>query len=66
MIILIARRLDERGTRFEFKIYPPDGEPVTASEKGAVTGELKKLGVTTAERLVDHACEWGVVEIPEH
>ena len=66
MITLIARRLDEQGTRFEFKIYPPHGDTVTANEKSAVTDALRKLGVTTAERLVDHVCEWGIVEIPEH
>jgi hypothetical protein len=65
MIVLVARRLDDAGSRFEFKIYPAGGDTVTADDATSASELLKGFGVPAPEKLVAHACEWGVVEIPE-
>jgi len=65
MIVLVARRLNQWGTRFEFKIYPAEGDAFTADKPDAVTEQLKILGISGAEKLIRHACDWGMIEIPE-
>jgi hypothetical protein len=63
MILLSARRLDVYG-HFEFRI---EGEgvdaPVVTREALKAARTLAKLGVENPLQLVEHAREWGSIEV---
>jgi hypothetical protein len=65
MILLTATRID-MCDRFRFKIEPDDAERVfVTSDPVKAARILHDLGVEDPLQLVEHATQWGSVEIVE-
>ncbi len=63
MILVTATRIDVR-ERFQFKIEPADEERVfVTSDPVKAARILHDLGVEDPLPLVEHAAEWGSIEI---
>lgn len=63
MIVLSARRLDAEGRRYEFYIEMRGADPIRFTTRKDAVAKLREFGVKSAEKMVAHACDWGLVEI---
>lgn len=65
MIILFARRSGSADDAFEFKIFHPNKDTNVFSDRASIEQALRELGVTNAEEKIEHACRFGLLEIPD-
>jgi hypothetical protein len=65
MITLTATRCGVND-KFQFRIEPPNAQPSVTSDPVKAAKILFRLGVERPWRLVEHAQNWGSVEIVRH